>query len=252
MSGSRGALVGLVAVALAFLVGVRTISLSRKLLIGGIALIAISIAAPPDYWAQMKTIIEPGDDYNLTSEAGRKQIAQRGLGYMLKYPVFGVGVGNFTGAEATISPLLKNLRPGVRHYVLAPHNTYVQVGAELGLGAFILWTGMLIGGIAALGRVYRRLPESWKTGDADRRFLFFLSVFMPLSFVGFAVPSTFVSHAYLPSIYILLACLASVLTLTPLYLPAPKGSGKAYHARSGIYRRQGRDGRLRPVVRGLS
>jgi O-antigen ligase len=213
ISGSRGALIGLAGVAVAFFVGVRTISFARKAIIAVSTLAALAVAAPAGYWTQMKTIIEPGDDYNLTSEAGRKQVAQRGLGYMLKYPVFGVGVGNFAGAEATISPLLKNLRPGDRQYVLAPHNTYVQVGAELGLGALVLWIGMLIGGIVSLARLNRSFPASWRVGGADRQFLYHSSVFMPLSLVGFAVPSTFVSHAYLPSVYVLFACLAAVLTL---------------------------------------
>jgi O-antigen ligase len=218
MSGSRGALVGLAGVVVAFFVGVKTISFSRKAIIAISALAALAVAAPAGYWTQMKTIIEPGDDYNLTSEAGRKQVAQRGLGYMLRYPVFGVGVGNFGGAEATISPLLKNARPGDRRYILAPHNTYIQVGAELGLAAIVLWIGMLIGAVVSLTRLYRSFPESWRDASSDRRFLYYMSVFMPLSFVGFAVPSTFVSHAYLPSIYILLACLAAQLTLGRAHL----------------------------------
>jgi O-antigen ligase len=211
ITGSRGALVGLVALVIAFFVGVRIIPFTRKVLVAGVAVLGITFTAPPGYWDQMKTIIEPGDDYNLTSEAGRKQTAQRGFGYMMKYPVFGVGVGSFGVAEASISPLLKNIRPGDRVYVLAPHNTYVQVGAELGLGALILWCGMLVGGVVSLARLKRRLPVSWQQGSPDRRFLFYATVFMPLSFIGFAVPTTFVSHAYLPSIYLLLACLAAIL-----------------------------------------
>jgi O-antigen ligase len=211
MSGSRGALVGLVGVAIAFLLGVRIVPFWQKIAAGVVALIVINLAAPEGYWNQMRTIIQPGDDYNLTDESGRKQVAQRGIGYMIRYPVFGVGVGNFGLAEATMSPLLRNYRPGDRMYVLAPHNTWLEVGAELGLAGLTLWIGMFIGVIVSLARLSRRLPSSWRTGTADQRLLYYAAVFMPLAFVGFAVPSTFVSHAHLPGIYLLLACLAALL-----------------------------------------
>ena len=48
--------------------------------------------APPGYWDQMGTILEPTEDYNWSDPIGRRQIMIRGMGYIAQYPVFGLGV----------------------------------------------------------------------------------------------------------------------------------------------------------------
>ena len=57
-------------------------------------LLTMMATAPPGYWKSMQTILEdPKADYNWDSLNGRRQLAKRGMGYMLAYPVFGVGIG---------------------------------------------------------------------------------------------------------------------------------------------------------------
>jgi O-antigen ligase len=214
VTGSRGAFVGFVAVGVALFLLVRHIPLVKRLGIVLGAMVVLSFAAPSGYWSQMGTILEPEDDYNVSDASGRIPILKRGIGYIAQYPVLGVGLNNFTRAEWSLSPIARTARPGDRMPVMAPHNTYLQVAAEMGIPALILWVALIGAGIFGLTRQRRRVPEGWKNGIPDERFLYYAHVYLPVAFVGFAVPSVFVSHAYLPSFYLLVAFLAGVLLLT--------------------------------------
>jgi hypothetical protein len=213
LTGSRGAFLGLVAVAIALFLGVRHLSWAKKFLYAGAAIAVVAMAAPPGYWQQMETIIQPGDDYNLTDDAGRKQIALRGLTYIAQYPLFGVGVDNFQRAEYTLSPLLRDYRAGERMYVLSPHNTHLQVAAELGIPAFVLWVMLIFGPIVVLRRLSKRLPRAWLGRTPEARFLYNGCVYVPVAYAGFLVTAGFVSHAYLPSFYILTGFTAALVLL---------------------------------------
>jgi len=81
----------------------------------------------------MHTIIKPEEDYNRTAEEGRVKIWKRGIGYMMLHPVFGVGAANFPVAEGTISPLAGRTEVGLGVKWGAAHDSFVQIGAELGI-----------------------------------------------------------------------------------------------------------------------
>lgn len=205
-SGSRGAFLGLGVVGLAILVMLKEVPVPRRVAFVGAVVFALLISAPEGYWDQMATIFQPTKDYNWTERDGRKQIWMRGLHYMWTHPVFGLGINNFGRAEGTISNLAKNFEPGdpgIRW--AAPHNSFIQAGAEMGIPGLILWSSLVIGGIVACVRIRRRLPRSWLHGDQEQRFLYLTSVYLPISFLGFAVTAFFVSFAYLDPIYILAA-----------------------------------------------
>lgn len=79
-------------------------------------------------------------------------------------------------------------------------------------------------------------------GDQEQRFLYFSTVYLPLSFVGFGVTCTFVSFAYLDPIYVLAAYLAGLYRATDVKLreggmPAP-ATASARVMRSGPPLRQ--------------
>src|SRR5207249_7470666 len=142
-SGSRGGFLALLAVALFVLLGFTTVS-ARARLMGLVAILAVVFAAASDrYWEQMQTIFNPQQDYNLTSNEGRIRVWKRGLAYMIDNPVLGVGGQNFAVAEGTISPLarLQERGRGVRWG--AAHNTFIQVGAELGVPGLLLFIGLI-------------------------------------------------------------------------------------------------------------
>ncbi|HET7563601.1 MAG TPA: O-antigen ligase family protein [Gemmatimonadaceae bacterium] len=207
-SGSRGAFVGLATVGLAILIMLKEVPAPKRVGFVAAVLLALIIAAPKGYWDQMLTIVHPKQDYNWTERDGRKQIWERGMHYMWTHPLFGIGINNFGRAEGTISSLAKSYElgdAGIRW--AAPHNSFVQAGAEMGVPGLILWSSLVFGGMVACMRIRRRLPSTWLHGDREQRFLYLMSVYLSISFLGFAVTAFFVSFAYLDPIYILAAYL---------------------------------------------
>jgi O-antigen ligase len=209
-SGSRGGFLGFVAVGIAGLILVKNVSAGRKFIIVAAASVALAAGAPPGYWKQMRTILEPKNDYNYTDIDGRKEVMRRGIGYMVQYPVFGLGIGNFSRAECTISPKLASLQPNGPKRCIAPHNSYVQAGAELGFPGLLIWVSLVIAGIIAPLRLRRRISSSWRRGTDSERFLYSATSFFPVAMVGFAVTSFFVSFAWMDPIYLLAAFLTGL------------------------------------------
>lgn len=206
-SGSRGGFVGLAAVLLALVVWVRRVSVGKRLAFLVVVVGGVLLAAPEGYWDRMSSLSEPTEDYNWSAPQGRKALAARGLGYMLRFPVTGVGIDNFPRAEGTISELARSYVPRTGERVLwsAPHNSYVQVGAELGIPGLLLWLALVLGGIFGMRRLQRRLPDGWPRGDPEERFLYLSTLYLPVAMVGFAVTAAFVSFAYMDVLYVLAA-----------------------------------------------
>ena len=213
-TGSRGAMVGLAVMLPMLFFMLSRISLATRVGGGAVLVAALAFGAPSGYWQQMQTILDLSGDYNVASEYGRIEVAKRGVGYMLRYPIFGVGIGNFSRAEGTISPIATaRQNAGLSVEWIAPHNTFVQVGAEMGVIALAVWMSLLFGGTFGLWRLRRRIPRSWEHQSADRRFLREACLFLPGSFVAFGVSSYFLSHAYTPPVYIFFALLAGLVVV---------------------------------------
>ncbi|MFQ5688791.1 MAG: O-antigen ligase family protein [Gemmatimonadota bacterium] len=211
-SGSRGGFVGLVVVAALLLFFLPRVSVIKRFGFMFAVAMGLLLFTPPGYWEQMATIGQPKEDYNWSAYYGRKQLAQRGLGYMIRYPVFGLGVNNFARAEGTISERAQNFidRPGVRIRWRPAHNSFVQVGSEMGVPGLLLWTSLIVVGFFGMRRLRHRLPGRWEKGDPDQRFVYYMTIYLPVSLVGFAVTAFFVSFAYVDVIYILAAFLTGV------------------------------------------
>ncbi|HET7189749.1 MAG TPA: O-antigen ligase family protein [Gemmatimonadaceae bacterium] len=205
-TGSRGAFVGTAVVLLAYLFSLKGASVVKR--VGTIVALAVglALAAPQGYWKQMNTLTSVEDDYNWDAAQGRRQLAIRGVGYMLDRPLFGIGIDNFGRAEATISDRAVAWTPdmpGIKWS--AAHNSYLQAGAELGVPGLLLFCTLVFGCIIAPWRLRRRIPAAWAHGDWEEQFLFQMAAYLPLSALGFAVAGFFVSFAYHDPIYILAA-----------------------------------------------
>jgi O-antigen ligase len=126
---------------------------------------------------------------------------------MMSHPVFGVGINNFGVAEGTISPLARRFsdtRVGIKWS--APHNAWVQAGAETGIPGLIVWATLTIGGAVSVIRIRRRLPKSWlKHGTPDQRFLYLAALYVPVAYAGFVMCATFLSWAWNDPLYVLFA-----------------------------------------------
>lgn len=211
MTGSRGGFLGLAAVIVGLFFMFPRVTATRRIGLVVVITAVVAVAAPQGYWAQMSTIFDPEDDYNLTSDSGRLAIWGRSLGYMAQRPVLGVGPANFMRAEWTLSAQASPAFSGQAMVVKAAHNTFVEVGTELGLPALMLWLSVIFGGTIGLVRLRRRMPVSWMEESAERRFLYLACSYLPVSFFGWAVCAFFVSHAYILGFYILTALLGSIL-----------------------------------------
>jgi O-antigen ligase len=141
-TGSRGGVVGLVAVGLLLVVRAERKRRWTYVLVVAACAAAFALTADEERRARFETIFAPKTDYNVTEREGRIQVWQRGLRYMVTHPVLGVGLDNFEIAEGVLGRDV-NARHGVRY--TAAHNAFIQVGAELGvigLAAFLfaLWS----------------------------------------------------------------------------------------------------------------
>ena len=213
-SGSRGGLIGLVAVGAALLFFGRGVSFGKRLITVMVVGVALSLWAPQGYWRQMQTILSPTQDYNYTSKDGRKQVAKRGIGYMMTHPIFGLGIGNFEKAECTISEKARATPAGYGFRCTPPHNSFVQAGAELGIPGLILWSSIPILGIFALLRLGRRLPYRWRRGTREQRFLRLACPFFAVALIGFTATAFFLNFAWMEPYYVLGAFVAALMGVT--------------------------------------
>lgn len=248
-SGSRGAFVGLVATMAYLLLMLKSVPATKRIGFVVAVGLGVAVAAPTGYWEQMQTITNPTEDYNWSTTNGRVEVAKRGFSYMLRNPVFGVGIDNFPLAEATISEKAMRHIPGTGLRWTAAHNSYVQVGAELGIAGLILWSSLIFGGIVSVNRLRRRLPREWREGDAEERFLYLATIYLPVAFVGFAVPAVFVSFAYLDPIYYLAALVVGLFVSVERKLSAGEGRPVRHPARGPGWRtRASLEKPIAPVV----
>jgi O-antigen ligase len=205
ISSSRGAFVGLLFVGLALLLFLPGVSVIKRLAYLGSITAVLAVFAPDGYWLSMKNIIvNPTEDYNWDAGQGRRQIAQRGIGYMLDHPVFGLGIDNFDMQEGMYSDYAKE-RIASGHGVKwsAPHNSWVEAGAETGIPGLLIWVGLVVGGVVPLIRLRRRMPKAWATsGTTDQRFAYLATLYVPISLLGFVVCATFVSFAWSDQSYV--------------------------------------------------
>ncbi|MDX1600395.1 MAG: O-antigen ligase family protein [Anaerolineales bacterium] len=205
-SESRGAFVGFVVVLLGLLLWGSGFRAIRRFGVMAVALLVMALAAPQGYGERLESLMNPTEDYNWSAPTGRRQLALRGMGYMLQYPLFGIGVGNFPMAEGQISELAQNHLPGERGIRwAAAHNSYVQVGAEMGIPGLILWTSLVFGSMVSLVRLRKRLPRTWGRSAGEPAKIYHGIAYLVIAWAGFSVCATFVSFAYHDPVYVLAA-----------------------------------------------
>lgn len=212
-TGSRGAFLGLVCVGLSLLVMLKTVPVMKRVAIVFVTGIVLVLAAPRGYWDQMATMLKPSEDYNMTSETGRKAVYLRGLNYWLMNPVTGIGINNFARAEGTLSYMAQATQSGQRDQGIkwsAPHNSFLEAWVEMGAIGGGLFFFMIFGGTVAMVRLRKKLPDSWARGDPEEQFLYKMAVYLPSALIGFGVSGAFVSFAYLDLPYILAAYMAGL------------------------------------------
>jgi len=228
-SGSRGGFLGLLAVSAFMLLRYTAFSKQARLATFITASVLLVTIAGNRYWEMMGTLLHPTQDYNWSGhdEGGRMEVWRRGIGYMLSRPLTGVGVNAFYIAEGTLSPLAERQSRGIGLKWSAAHNSFVQIGAELGVLGLVALV-MALWRAAQTLRWLTKLPRG-----PGRRVLPEVALAQSLlaSLVGFVVAGFFLSQAYSALLYVLLGMVVGLSTvairLVPVATPVtPSGIGR--------------------------
>jgi putative inorganic carbon (hco3(-)) transporter len=181
---SRGGFLGLIAMSLVL---VRKIGRRNKtaafaaLALGVIFFLAV---APASYSGRLSTIFNSASDIT-GSSSQRTEVLKRSIWVALRYPLFGVGLGNFHHKSAQ---------------ELGTHNAYTQVAAETGIAAMIAYIIFLVHPLRKLRMIERELFER----NENSRF-YYLAIGIQASLVAYMVASFFAAVAYQWYIYYLVS-----------------------------------------------
>ncbi len=200
-SGSRGGFLGFIALTLYIVFAFKSIPARIRVSAVAIGFVMMTILGSSAYWSMMRTILHPKADYNMTEVTGRKFIWKRGVGYMLSRPVLGVGAANFEQAEGKLSAIAQQYAKENRGLKWSTaHNSFVLVGAELGVGGLVVFVTMIGTSFLHLAQVKRGPRGDPEVTDEDTAFAQMLMA----SLIGFCVAGFFVSAAYFSFLYALI------------------------------------------------
>ena len=147
-ASSRGGFIGLLA-AFLFLVA-HSGHRMRNFAIVSALIVPLTILSPS---SPLRRFTDPNYGDKLAEQA-RLITWKAGLRMISRHPVFGVGLHNF-------KPLVTQYENPGENVVSLAHNTYVELAAELGVGALAVFVGMFITAFSSLERI-RRLTHSAK------------------------------------------------------------------------------------------
>jgi O-antigen ligase len=205
-SGSRGGFIAFICLMAYILVAFRSIPTRLRVLAVAGAFLIMTVFGSAAYWTLMQSILHPKEDYNMTSEVGRKAIWKRGVGYMLTHPVLGVGAAAFEQAEGTISAIAKQYAAENRGLKWSTaHNSYVLVGAELGVGGLVLFVTMVGTSFYHLAQIKVDPKDDPIVTEEDAAFAQMLIA----SLLGFCVAGFFVSASYFSFLYALIGLIVA-------------------------------------------
>jgi O-antigen ligase len=173
---SRGGFLGLTVAALCFVW--RTKRRVRNLVLMSALVLPLSLALPI---SPLHRFLNPSEDYGSTQ--AHLEAWKAGLRMIEAHPIVGIGLGNF-------KPLMPSYRgPGFHIDVDSmAHNMFLEVAAELGLPALLIFLGMFWCTYRTLGKLRRsssQHPLIRETAAA-----------LQAGLVGFAVAGSFVSAEY--------------------------------------------------------
>jgi putative inorganic carbon (HCO3(-)) transporter len=220
-TGSRGGFLGF-GVVLAYLLTTYRV-LPRRIRMWGVLGGALLLAAGgPRYWERLRTMLEPSRDYNWSGEeyTGRGELWRRGIGYIRRRPIVGLGANRFVTAERELSEVARRrVMAGRPVQALVAHNSYIHIAAELGLPALVVF-------LALLARTARTLTSVRRRAGPDTRLGAFAHVLFA-SLLGYVVCAFFQSAAYFAFFYLCLGLAAATGALVVAERRPPARGGLA-------------------------
>jgi O-antigen ligase len=177
---SRGGFLGLL---VALVVLVRKIGRKNKFLSTGalvVALLAVLAFAPGGYMGRLSTIFNSAADAT-GSSSQRTEILKRSILVTLRYPLFGVGVGNFHYKSV---------------FELVTHNAYTEVSSEMGIPALVIYVMLMVYPLRRLREIEKETID-----NEEKRKLHYWSIGIQGSIIAYMVSSFFGAVAYQWYIY---------------------------------------------------
>ena len=199
---SRGGFIGLVA---AGLILVRRLGKKNRAATTAALIFAVLVflaAAPGAYSGRLSTVFNSAADVT-GSSTQRTEVLKRSFWVSLRYPLFGVGIGNFHHKS---------------DHELATHNAYTQVSSEMGMGAFVVYLMFLIYPLRRL-----RLIENQSYEQPEQRRFYYLSIGLQGALVGYMVASFFGAVAYQWYVYYLVGYAVCLHRLYIMKFPPQEG-----------------------------
>ena len=210
LTESRGGFVGLISVAFyCWLKSNKKIIL--LILFGLLALFAL-VVAPSSYWDEVKTISTENTEVNPTGTGAQRVYAWKiGWRIFLNNPVIGVGQGNYPWnvgeTEKEMGVLWQTRSLSGR----AAHSLYFTILPELGAVGTIIFALFIIYSLKNL-KFIRNSSMHKKNifPDDESRRIYYASLALEGSLIGFMTSSIFISTLYYPSIWILCAFIVAL------------------------------------------
>src|SRR5215213_1622437 len=181
---SRGGFLALIAMSLVLVrkIGRRNKSLAIGAMVLGV--VFFLAVAPGAYAGRLASIFNSAADLT-GSSSQRTEVLKRSIMVALRYPIFGVGLGNFHHKS---------------EQELGTHNAYTQVAAEIGIAAMVFYIIFLVHPLRKLRMIEREMFER----KENSRF-YYLAIGLQASLVAYMVASFFAAVAYQWYIYYLVA-----------------------------------------------
>jgi O-antigen ligase len=180
---SRGGFLGLLAAFGFFAWKISRSNRALVVIIATIALIAFLLLAPGNYGGRIASIFDSGNDLTGSSSA-REALLVRSALVTLRHPAFGVGMGNFH---------FHSIREQVTH------NSYTQVGSEMGIPAMLLYTMLIFAPYRKLQQIQQETFE-----ETETTWFYYTAIGLQAGLISYLVASFFASVAYLWYLYYLI------------------------------------------------
>ena len=135
---------------------------------------------------RVRTMGEITNDYNISDEFGRLAIWKRGINIALENPLNGVGASNFGQAIGD-----QRKGEGLIPRWQAPHNSFLQIAAEIGFIGLFVFITLVITTYKNLGPRNKSDPEQLPFSDLNRS----MSL-IQIAFTGSLICAFFLSQAY--------------------------------------------------------
>jgi O-antigen ligase len=182
-TSSRGGILALGALAIALIAFAPK---KRRAVYAGVLVVMVATVflVPHSGLADRFSDLSGSQDYNFNSRDGRIEIWKRGIGMMLTHPILGVGVRAYEVANGNLA-----------HSWMNAHNSFIQIGAELGVGGLIaLITAIVV--VFRMAVAARKRTAARANGSSDMEFEHALLTAAICSLVAELAAAMFLSMAY--------------------------------------------------------